>query len=168
MMKPTQNSTHPDRTPVAQEVFTYCTREKTDTWHIVMFHNAGGFVERVKCKACGSEHKYKMSQPAAPKKTSSSPVLIRKADGTTVRQGLGGPAKTSTTSGSKGLEETWFSGLKKWGDKAVGNFSAEILYGVGDVFSHPTFGKGVVQARRDNKIDVLFQAGIKTLPSRKS
>ncbi len=165
-----QTTPHPDRTPVAQEVLTYCTKEKTDTWHLVMHHNAKGIVEKVKCKACGSEHKYKLLNPAPPKKSATAPILIHKADGSTVRQGPTSPGREPSSKGSAksdALEKTWFDGLKKWGDKPIVPFNSDTLFNVGEVFVHTSFGKGVVQARRENKIDVLFELGLKTLPSRK-
>jgi hypothetical protein len=64
------------------------------------------------------------------------------------------------------LEETWMAGLKKWGAKPVKSFDVAQHFAIGEVLSHAVFGKGVVQTRRENKIDVLFQNGqMKTLPS---
>lgn len=144
----------PDRTAVAQDLFTYCTKEKTETWHIVRNHDAKGIVERVICKACGSEHKYKRKTLAAPKKTAATrTAVVRK---TTL-------AENSVSE----LKNLWFNGIKKWGTKVVSEFTAERTYERGEVFSHPTFGKGVVQVRRESRVDVLFEEGVKTLPSKR-
>jgi len=148
------NLTHPDRTPVAADLFTYCTREKTETWHVVRNHDARGIVDKVICKSCGSEHRYKKMDVKA---SSTSRVVVRKP--------TGGSASPNS-SGSKGLEESWYAGIKKWGDKAPLEFNPETSFGIGDVVNHTVFGKGVVQARRENKVDVLFSTGSKTLPSK--
>jgi hypothetical protein len=154
---------HPDKTPVAQEVKTYCTREKVDTFHIVMNHDKMGLVDRVKCKACGSEHKYRKQEV---KKTSSSTpktAFIRSASGTLMANPSAKEKKSETKSAL--LEDAWFSKLKKWGEKEIRVFDPATHFTVGEVLNHTVFGKGVVEGRRENRIDVLFQTGLKTLPS---
>lgn len=153
--------TNPDKTPVAQDLFTYCTREKTDTWHIVRNHDGSGTVDRVICKACGSEHKYrKQTVAAAPKATKTRAVVRTTASGRRVAT-----SAITSASSDEAIRDTWFAGLKKWGSKDIGNFDINKGYLVGEVFEHAVFGKGVVQTRRENKIDVLFVEGLKTLPS---
>ncbi len=44
-----------DRTPVAQNVVTKCTKCEMELDHVVVAHDAMGIVERVKCHTCGSE-----------------------------------------------------------------------------------------------------------------
>lgn len=157
----TATKTDSDKTPVAQDVFTYCTKEKIETFHVVMAHNASGIVERVKCKSCSSEHKYKRSNE-----------LLAKASGTPTRavKKVGTPLVAATVKStvltSAQLEEVWLLGIKKWGKKDVTDFSPETSYGAGDVFTHSVFGKGVVQVRRETRVDVLFNVGLKTLPSK--
>ena len=57
-----------DRTPVARDLVTRCTRCKLELSHVVIFHNQEGIVEKVKCKTCGSEHKYRPDKKKAPSK----------------------------------------------------------------------------------------------------
>lgn len=154
----TKAATNPDRTPVAQDVFTWCTKEKAETWHVVRNHNAKGTVERVVCKACGSEHKYRSKTVAALTSPSSSRVIIRSSGG--AKAAPAAPVQSSAM-----LEETWFKAIKKWGEKPVRAFDPGTSFAVGEVFDHTVFGKGAVQTRRENKIDVLFKIGLKTLPS---
>ena len=159
-LKTATSSGDPDKTPVAKDVFTYCTKEKTNTWHVVMAHNAVGIVERVKCKACSSEHKYKRQNPLVVKASSSGSSFVRKVGQTSLSA-----ATKSSTASSASLEDTWLAGLKKWGEKPVLPYAPDQHYLVSDVVNHQVFGKGVVQSRRENKIDVLFKVGLKTLPS---
>jgi len=160
VLKTATSSRDPDKTPVAKDVFTFCTKEKTDTWHVVMAHNSAGIVERVKCKACSSEHKYKRQNPLVVKASSSGSSFVRKVGQTK----LSAATKSSTVS-SASLENTWLAGLKKWGQKPVLSYSPDQHFLVSDVVNHQIFGKGVVQSRRENRIDVLFNVGLKTLPS---
>lgn len=148
--------TNPDKTPVAGDVFTFCTKEKIETWHVVRNHTPSGIVDRVVCKACKSEHKYKSKIAAAA--ALSSRKLVKKAGGTLL---------SNTKPKVKSPEEVWFAAIKKWGEKPVESFDSARHLAVGEVFSHPSFGKGVVQARRENKIDVVFTNGLqKTLISK--
>ncbi len=166
--KPSAANYPPEKTPVAKDLFTLCTKEKVDTWHVVRNHNAQGIVDKVICKSCGSEHKYRAPKAAAPARASSRSVILRSASGALLARPTVAPtvAQTRADAGKSTLEETWFKGLKKWGTKEVSDFSPDTSYQAGEVFEHSVFGKGVVQARRENKIDVLFQIGLKTLPSR--
>ena len=63
-------ATDKDRTPVAQNVVTMCTKCKMLLDHVVVFHNAEGIVDRVKCRTCGTEHKYRPDKKTAVRKTS--------------------------------------------------------------------------------------------------
>jgi hypothetical protein len=175
-------NTNPDRTPVAHDVYTYCTKEKHETWHVVRNHNASGIVERVVCKACGSEHKYKSNRlAAAPARTGGRNVIVRNSEGGSRTASSALTKTTSSASGTRrptgvraaaaaaaaeNLEETWFKLVKAWGEKTVRAYATTEHYRLREVFEHEVFGKGVVQNRRETKIDVLFREGMKVLPSR--
>jgi hypothetical protein len=168
-MDPRAKTDNPDRTPVARDLFTYCTKEKIDTWHVVMNHNNNGIVDRVKCKACGSEHRYRSTKmAAAAKKTPVGTTLIKRSNGMTMK--VDGPS-TRKMSAAKAAEsaadsdKVWLNGLKQWGDREVPAFDPTVPLTIGQVVNHPVFGKGVVQGRRENRVDVLFKDGVKTLPS---
>ena len=63
-----------DRTPVAQNVITMCTKCEMELNHVVVAHDKGGVVERVKCQTCGSEHKYRPDKKRAPKKSAKKSI----------------------------------------------------------------------------------------------
>ena len=69
-----------DRTPVAQNVITMCTKCEMELNHVVVAHDAGGIVERVKCHTCGSEHKYRPDKKRATKKTSKKSISTQEVD----------------------------------------------------------------------------------------
>jgi hypothetical protein len=144
-----------DRTPVAKDIWCYSPKEKSFTWHVVVNHDAKGYVDRVQCKVTGQVHKYKRQNK--PEVLRSSTVIRRSGPTATVSA-----AKSAQSSAL--LEENWFAGIKAWGERVVGAYAPDKFFDKGHVVEHTAFGKGVVQAKRDNKIDVLFKAGIKTLP----
>jgi hypothetical protein len=153
-----------DRTPVAHDIWCYSPKEKAFTWHVVVNHDAQGYVDRVQCKVSGYVHKYKRQNKTASASSSSSSVIRRNATGQTV--GATSPkAKAASIENSASLEQSWFDGIKAWGDKPVLTYAPDKFWDKGDVLEHPVFGKGVVQVRRDNKVDVLFRVGLKTLPT---
>ncbi len=145
-----------DRTPVAKDIFTYCTKEKTDTWHVVMNHDASGIVDRVLCKACRSEHKYRRKAIPAKAEARSRSTIVRK---------VVSPAERSKVLSKGSFEDDWFKCIKDWGDREVANYDPKRHFVIKEILRHEVFGKGIVKARRENKIDVLFQNGLKVLPS---
>lgn len=136
---------------------------------MVVNHNAEGYVDRVQCKVSKTIHKYKrLSKPAAAKNNVASRTITRRANGVVLSAGGGkSSSATSVPTSSAALEDVWFSGLKKWGEKPVPKYDPKSFYDSGEVVDHVSFGKGVVQKRRDNKVEVLFRTGVKVLPSAK-
>ncbi len=147
-----------DRTPVAQDIWCYSPKEKAFTWHVVVNHDAQGYVDRVQCKVTGQVHKYKRQ---------NKPEALRSTSGAVIRRSATSSGSTSASKSAENsavLEESWFAGVKAWGDRMVPSYGPDKFFDKGYVLEHAAFGKGVVQARRDNKIDVLFRTGLKTLP----
>jgi hypothetical protein len=156
-------STDIDRTPVAKDIWCFSPKEKAFTWHVVINHDAKGYVDRVQCKVTGQVHKYKrQNKPEAPRASAST--IVRRAGGAPSSAAAATRAATKSIETSAALEESWFSGVKAWGDKIVPSYEPSKFFDKKDVLDHPAFGKGVVQTKRDNKIDVLFKVGLKTLP----
>lgn len=152
-----------DRTPVAQDIWCWSPKEKAFTWHVVVNHNAEGFVDRVQCKVSKVIHKYKrLAKAAVAKNKVASRSITRRTTGKPTA------IAKDTVLSAGALEEVWFAGVKKWGEKPPRPYSPKVSFDGGDVLDHVAFGKGVVQKRRDNKVDVLFRTGIKVLPSVKA
>ncbi len=113
-------------------VTSYCTRCKLGLDHVIVAVD-GEEIVKVKCKTCGSSHKFR--DPANVKK----PRAIRKKeDAAKVAETLW----ESCLAAAKGKERMYDMGGK---------------YRVGDVVLHNTFGKGVVRKIYLNKCDVLFK-----------
>lgn len=123
-----------DRISTGGDIDSYCTRCKLNLEHIVLAM-VGGVVVKVKCKTCGSIHRFKGMPVARPKS----------------------PRKDSA--GSK----SFMSVQALWED-AVGQaagperpYDMAGLYRAGDVIVHNIFGKGVVQKTFFKKCSVLFR-----------
>ncbi len=111
---------------------------------MVVAHNLNGIVARVKCRTCGSEHKYH------PEKKKSSPRVARTVSRTlSARKVPVAPSLEEFTKKLKGKEPIPYG--------ISGSFNA------GDVIGHPKFGMGLVTKLSRQRIEVLFLDGPKTL-----
>lgn len=130
-----------DRTPVAKDIITVCTKCNLELNHIVVRHNTEGIVDRVKCHTCGSEHKYK-------------PVSKKKAASATPRK---------RTVKKKSPEKEYEKLLKKYGDREPVPYNIKASFSEGDLIVHKTFGTGIVSEVSFQRIDVVFPEGMKAL-----
>ena len=126
------------------EVDSYCTKCKMVLAHTILAVNKGK-IARVRCNTCQGEHAYKARPP-----------------------GVKAPPKPKKKKEAKGFEKPTaesFEVLSKGKDLAnARRYTVKEKFAQGDVVDHPTFGIGVVAAiRGPEKMDVSFQAGLKTL-----
>jgi hypothetical protein len=136
-----------DKTPVAGEIVTRCTKCKLELRHVVISHNKEGLVAKVKCNTCGSEHKYypeKKRLATKKKKEEAAKVAQRNREAEKfarlLEQNQGKKAKTY------GMSEN---------------------YSDSDVIDHKTFGKGIITKVNYQKMDVLFETGLRILACNK-
>ncbi len=132
-----------DKTPVAKNLLTKCTKCKKELEHIVVTHNADGIVERVKCLTCESEHKYRPAKKPVKKKAAA-----RKK---TTRAKKEDPARNFEKLSEK------FKGKKQLPYTMEGSFKAD------DVIDHPTFGMGIVVEATSQKMEVIFEDKLRIL-----
>jgi hypothetical protein len=130
-----------DRTPVAQDIIAMCTKCKMELNHVVISHNIGGVVDRVKCHTCGSEHKYRPGKKTSATKSGAKKVAIKKTD----------PGKDFQM-----LSE-------RLADKAPSPYKMSELYNNDDVIEHSIFGKGIVINTYSQKMEVVFADGSRIL-----
>ncbi len=114
-----------------ESIASYCTKCKLVLDHTIMKMD-GEVVSRVKCKTCGSTHKYRNAEDA--KKLRGA---RKKEDLVTVEV-----LWETCLAQAKGRERNYDMGAK---------------YRVGDIVDHRLFGKGVVRKIYLNKCDVLFK-----------
>jgi hypothetical protein len=130
-----------ERTPVAQNVITMCTKCKMELNHVVVAHDAGGMVERVKCLTCGSEHKYRPGKKRGTKKTSKKSISIQELD----------------------LTKTFEKLAEKFKGKTPLPYSMSGSFKNDDVIDHRTFGMGIVISASYDKMEVAFSDGPRIL-----
>ena len=130
-----------DRTPVAQNVVTMCTKCEMELNHVVVAHNATGIVERVKCHTCGSEHKYCPDKKRATKKSSKQSISTHDLD----------------------LTKTFEELAEKFKKKERLPYSMSESFKNDDVIDHKTFGMGIVMRASHDKMEVAFSDGPRIL-----
>lgn len=123
-----------EKRSAGENAAAYCTKCKMSCDHIIVAMAADGeAIAKVKCRMCGSAHKYRISADVKTDKAEK-----RKEDAT------------------KTAELLWESCLAEArGKERVYDMSGK--YRIGDVVLHNTFGKGVVRKIYFNKCDVLFK-----------
>lgn len=133
------------------DIDTYCTRCKLELAHVIIAMDATR-PARVQCKTCRSEHAYRGSVGAkkktAPAARSTSPRTPRAAS-----------AKSPThVSGS-------YDELMQGRDLSrASRYKVSDRFNGGDVIDHKLFGFGMVtRLLSDDKIEVIFSAGVKVL-----
>jgi hypothetical protein len=103
---------------------------------------------RVHCNTCKSQHGYK---PHAPNDKAQPGTKA------------GSPKRAASTS-RRSSANRYQSLVMGSETKVVETYSPRNKYESGDLLEHPQFGRGAVTAVKDGtKIEVLFQAGPKTL-----
>ncbi len=144
------------------EVDSYCTSCRLMLAHQVVALVAGK-PEKVQCKTCGKQHKYRAKAPKSAKApadgTEAAPKKPRavKAKGTTTR-----------TRKSKETEAGWEEALA--GRDMVNSKMYTIAgeYQEREVINHKTFGFGVItKVLAEGKMQVRFKEGTKLLACKK-
>ena len=133
-----------DKTPVAQNVVTMCTKCKMELDHVVVAQNKAGFVEMVKCRTCGSEHKYRPDK--------------KKTPGKTVRS-----TKRKTRNKKVDFTKDFEKLAEEFKDKDPVPYKMSGSFKKDDVIDHTTFGIGFVQRVSYQKMEVAFSGGPRTL-----
>ena len=123
-----------DRTPVAQNVVTMCTKCGMELNHVVVAHDEKGIVKRVKCHTCGSEHRYRPDKKRAPKKTDKKSVSTQEVD----------------------LTKTFKKLAERFKEKKPLPYSMSGSFKNDDVIDHKTFGMGIVIKASYDKMEVAF------------
>jgi hypothetical protein len=127
------------------EIDAFCTKCKMVLAHTILAVS-GGRPARVQCNTCNGQHNYRSAsgdaKPAASARESSPRSSTRET-----------PTKTRIT-----VDELI---AQKGGVSRP--YSPKTTFAMDDVVSHPTFGTGLVEAVRSDKIDVIFRIGTKTL-----
>lgn len=115
-----------------ENIASYCTKCKLVLDHTIVAMD-GETIVKVKCKTCGSAHKYRTAEDAK-----KARVTKKQEDSVKTAEILW----EACLAEAKGKERIYDMGAK---------------YRVGDIVDHRVFGKGVVRKTYLNKCDVLFK-----------
>lgn len=118
-------------TSTGKSALSHCTKCKLNLDHLVI-SMVGSTVTKVKCKACGSVHKFR--DPASVKKPRMTKRKVANMPPATLWQAYMAQAR---------------------GKELLYNMTGR--YRVGDIMVHDKFGKGVVRKLAMNKCHVIFQ-----------
>jgi hypothetical protein len=125
---------------VGGDIDAMCTRCKMVLGHTILAM-VGSKPARVRCNTCQGEHAYRGTEGSAVKKR-WEPAAERE---------------------KKPVVTSWEALLAQKDISRARKYSAKEKFAVDEVLSHPTFGVGLVQEVRGDKIQVAFKADVKTL-----
>ena len=114
-----------------KSILSHCTKCKLNLDHFVVT-TTGTAVTKVKCKACGSMHKFR--DPASVKK----------------------PRATRKKTANMPPSVLWQAYMAQARGKEL-LYTIAARYRVGDIMVHDKFGKGVVRKLAMNKCHVIFE-----------
>jgi hypothetical protein len=126
---------------VGGDIDAVCSKCKMVLGHTVLAM-VGAKAARVRCNTCQGEHKFK----APPSPGSEEKAKVAKAART---------VKSNVTSWEALLQGKDLSRARRYNMKE--------RFEEGEVLQHPTFGMGLVQTARSDKLEVVFNTGAKTL-----
>jgi len=134
---------------VGGEVDAFCTRCKMDLAHTILAM-VGTRIARVRCNTCGGDHAYRGPQAG----TSSTKS--------------GAAARSSTPRAPRATAEAKqvisFDELLAARNTATAvDYNIKTTFAPEQIVRHPTFGLGIVQAVRGDKVDVMFRSENRTL-----
>jgi hypothetical protein len=124
----------PEMNAAGQNIDSYCGKCKVGREHTIMTLD-GDAVAKVRCKMCGSMHKYK------------SPLDAQRVRNKRAKKDIGEAATA---------EIIWAAGLSEAKGKER-DYSMASKYRIGEIVNHDTFGKGIVMSLYSHKCNMLFK-----------
>src|SRR6478672_4231307 len=123
---------------VGGEVDSLCSKCKMSLAHTILAM-VGTKIARVRCNTCGGDHAYRTGSASAPTPRSSSSAGAR------------------ASAAQEKLDKVILGFEAQLQDKDLTQakpYNVRTAFAVGEVMSHPTFGYGIVNAVRGDKVDV--------------
>jgi len=143
---------------VGDNIDAYCLKCKLLLAHVVLF-KVNGVVNRVKCKTCGAEHKYRPTTGVAKKSDKSERTVAGKA----ASPKKAGVPKAAPSESQAALQ--WDLKIRnRQPDAPAREYSIREIYTANDIINHPKFGVGFVEKiLSDKSMSVLFCDSVKLL-----
>lgn len=158
-----------------------CSRCSDCTGHIIMAI-VNGEIVKVKCCACGSEHKYRPQRIAKKGQENTATTAVRRIgageDRKSVMAEAERPARAArpaaaprvsaatrkAAQNSADAEQRWRKSLERPSAPEPRPYAITIELAAGDVVNHPVFGMGVVESvTRPDKAQILFRDSSRAL-----
>ena len=138
---------------VGENIDAYCLKCKLVLAHVILF-KVDGLANRVKCKTCSAEHKYRGTMPAIKKTAAVRPSGAVRAKKTAA-------AKVTVNDAPR----QWDLKIRNMAPSTpMKNYSIKETYKVNDVINHPVFGVGFIEkTASDKSIFVLFNDSLKLM-----
>ena len=139
---------------VGKNIDSLCTKCKLLLAHIVMYEVAGA-VSRVKCKTCGSEHRYKREKPP----------ISRSGPAPRSRQEMRGKTVSASRKAVNDVPVRWELRQSEMNPEIpVKTYRIQDIFKLKDVIRHPVFGLGFVErVISETRMDVLFKDAVKLM-----
>lgn len=137
---------------VGDNVDSYCLKCKLLLAHVIMF-KVDGVINRVQCKTCGAEHKYRKTVPGVKK------TAVRSSGAARVKK----PVAAKMPVNDAPLR--WDLRSRNMPPQtSIRDYSVKDTFRVNDVINHSVFGIGFVEkVASDKSIFVLFHDTVKLM-----
>lgn len=135
---------------VARNIHLPCKKCECDRYFVVLAHTSATSA-KVKCEVCGSTKVFKLAKAAKAQES-------RKTSG------------SSTTAKARGLKKTIIDSAAIWnelktqiGTDKIVPYNMKARFALANAINHPKFGVGFVTNATNEKIDVAFEEGGRSL-----
>jgi len=140
-------------TSVGDNIDAYCLKCKLVLAHVILF-KVDGKVNRVKCKTCGAEHKYRGVKPAVKKNETAVRAPRAAKAGKTARKEVISDAPLQWDLKSRNMQP----------QTPIRDYSIREGFKAGSAINHPVFGVGFVEKIvSDKSISVLFHDAVRLM-----
>ncbi len=130
---------------VARNIHLECKKCGVERYHVVVAHTSATSA-KVKCEVCGAQKTFKLPKAQTAKKSAS------------------GTAKPRTKkSAGPDFAAMWTELKTQIGTDRIVPYNMRTKFALANAIEHPKFGLGFVTAATNDKVDVCFQDGGRSL-----
>lgn len=144
-------------------ITTHCRRCSDVTGHTVMLV-IDGAIERVECRACGSQHKFRESTAKSKRASSPSVRHVRRGQSRESARELGKKSEKRLTKKARESKSAWQEAMVKHRDSVATPYTLHTPLEKNMFIEHQVFGRGeVISLIKPDKAEILFEDGVKLL-----
>jgi len=138
---------------VGENIDAYCLKCKLVLAHVILF-KVDGAVNRVKCKTCGAEHKYRGTKPGVKKN-----AAVRTPGAVRAKKPVAAKVKVNDAPLQWDLKSR-----NMRPETPIRDYSIKEIFRANTVINHPVFGVGFVEkVVSDKSISVLFNDSVRLM-----